>query len=272
MTIREPGFADFYFIGEHSAPRVQRPTTVTASVLLLSSSARVGLLPWTLLVPFLTCARRCATRRGVFCLVAPSVTIVAFSCAERELIPYIPAGRPYAGGADRRWTRRIAQWPSGRLTRRAPTAGFPDTHESARCWRFGRGVIVAAIAAPPIRTPYVMAVRPALYAIGAILVVGGAFTMSIFMKRAHGGGTRRIVVTLAFALIAGDGLGSRPSRCVHTHRSAARSPKKRPDADIICYHRYVSRCRLQSQARRAVGGVLNSISARGSTRRARAGS
>ena len=47
----------------------------------------------------------------------------------------------------------------------------------------GAGVIVAALAAAQFRTPYVMAARPGMYAIGAILVAGGAVTTSMFVMR-----------------------------------------------------------------------------------------
>jgi len=103
----------------------------------------------------------------------------------------------------------------------------------------GAGVIVAAIAAAQFRTPYVMAARPAMYAIGAILVAGGAVTTLMFVARRNPAGLGAIIVTLAVALIAGGWarLETEPMRSYAglSHAIAEQAP----DAAIICYHRYV---------------------------------
>ena len=103
----------------------------------------------------------------------------------------------------------------------------------------GAGVIIAAIAAPQFRTPYVMAARPAMYAIGAILLAGGAITMLMFMMRRTAAGLGAIVVTLALALIAG-GWARLETEPMRSYAALSRAiAEKAPDADIICYHRYV---------------------------------
>src|SRR5260370_35446330 len=84
-----------------------------------------------------------------------------------------------------------------------------------------------------------MAARPAMYAIGAVLFVGGAVTMSMFLTRRTAAGLGAIVITLAFALIAGGwaGLEAEPMR---SYAALSRAiAEKGPDADIICYHPYV---------------------------------
>ena len=103
----------------------------------------------------------------------------------------------------------------------------------------GAGVIVAAIAAPQFRTPYVMIARPAMYAIGAILLTGGAVTMLMFVRRRTAAGLGAIVVTLALALIAG-GWARLETEPMRSYAALSRAiAEKAPDADIICYHRYV---------------------------------
>src|SRR6202050_3665328 len=84
-----------------------------------------------------------------------------------------------------------------------------------------------------------MVARPAIYAIGAILVVGGVVTTSMFVMRRTGAGLGAIVVTLALALIAGGWvrLETEPMR---SYAALSRAiAEQAPDADIICYHRYV---------------------------------
>jgi len=103
----------------------------------------------------------------------------------------------------------------------------------------GAGVIVAAIAAPQFRTPYVMIARPAMYAIGAILLTGGAVTMLMFVTRRTDAGLGAIVITLALALIAG-GWARLETEPMRSYAALSRAiAEKAPDADIICYHRYV---------------------------------
>jgi hypothetical protein len=98
---------------------------------------------------------------------------------------------------------------------------------------------VAAIAAPQFRTPYVMAARQSMFAIGSILLAGGAVTMSMFVARRTAAGLGAIVVTLALALIAG-GWARLETEPMRSYAALSRTiSEKAPDADIICYHRYV---------------------------------
>src|SRR5260370_37438876 len=66
----------------------------------------------------------------------------------------------------------------------------------------GAGVIVAATMAPQFRTPYVMIVRPAMYAIVAILLSGCAFTVFMFLIARTAAGLGAIVRTRPFTLLA----------------------------------------------------------------------
>ncbi len=191
MSIREPGFADFYFIGEHLRRAFEADYSHSEAFYFYLPVLAIGLLPWTLLVPFLTWREALRNPARSFCLVAASVTIVAFSCASAKLIPYIlPAVPPVAVLiAD---GLVACAWPAAdsRAARRPPDSRIL-IESGPMLALLGIGVIVAAIAAPQFRTPYVMAVRPALYAIGAILIAGGAFTTIDVHNATHGGGTRR---------------------------------------------------------------------------------
>ncbi len=113
----------------------------------------------------------------------------------------------------------------------------------------GAGVMIAAIAAPQFRTPYVLAARPAMYAIAAILLAGGAITTSMFMTRRTGAGLGAIVVTLAFALIAG-GWARLETEPMRSYAGLSRAiAHEAPDATIICYHRYVQSLPFYNQRR-----------------------
>jgi 4-amino-4-deoxy-L-arabinose transferase-like glycosyltransferase len=239
MTIREPGFFDFYFVGEHIRRVFDADYSHAEAFYFYIPVLAIGLLPWSLLVPFLTwrSAPRNPARR--FCVAAAGVTIVAFSCASAKLIPYVlPAVPPLAV--------LIADglvscaWPAGdsRATLRAPDSRIL-IESGPMLALMGAGVMIAAIASPQFRTPYVQAARPAMYAIAAILLAGGAATTFMFMTRRTASGLGAIVVTLALALIAGGWvrLETEPMR---SYADLSRTiAQKAPDATIICYHRYV---------------------------------
>jgi 4-amino-4-deoxy-L-arabinose transferase-like glycosyltransferase len=199
----------------------------------------IGLLPWSLLVPFLTWRAFPRNPARSFCLVAASVTVVAFSCASAKLIPYVlPAVPPLAvliadGLASCAWptaeSRGALRAPDSRiLAESGPMLAL-----------LGAGVIIAAIEAAQFRTPYVMAARPAMYAIGAILIAGGIATTSMFFMKRIAAGLSAIVVTLAFTLIAG-GWARLETEPMRSYAGLSRAiAEQAPDATIICYHRYV---------------------------------
>ena len=239
ITIREPGFVNFYFVGEHLRRAFQTAYSHNEAFYFYVPVLAVGLLPWSLLVPFLTwrAARRNPARS--FCIVAAGFTVVAFSCASAKLIPYIlPAVPPLAvliadGLVSCAWpaadSRAAIRSPDSRiLIESGPMLAL-----------LGAGVIVAAIAAPQIRTPYVMAARPAMYAMGAILMAGGAAATAMFVARRNPAGLAAIVVTLALTLITG-GWARLETEPMRSYAVLSRAiAETAPDAGIICYHRYV---------------------------------
>ena len=105
MTIREPGFADFYFVGEHLRRVFETDYSHSEAFYFYLPVLAVGLLPWSLLVPFLTWREAPRNPARSFCVVAAGVTVVAFSCASAKLIPYILPAVPPHRRVDRRRTR-----------------------------------------------------------------------------------------------------------------------------------------------------------------------
>jgi 4-amino-4-deoxy-L-arabinose transferase-like glycosyltransferase len=239
MTIREPGFFDFYFIGEHLRRAFEADYSHTEAFYFYVPVILVGLLPWSILVPFLTWRSRPQNPARRFCVVAASVTIVAFSCASAKLIPYVlPAVAPLvvliADGLV------SCAWPetASRAALRAPDSRIL-IESGPMLALIGVGVMIAAIASPQFHSPYIQAARPAMYAIAAILLVGGAVTTFMFMTQRTASGLGAIVVTLGFALIAG-GWARLETEPMRSYADLSRAiAQKAPDATIICYHRYV---------------------------------
>ncbi len=239
ITIREPGFADFYFVGEHLRRAFQTDYSHNEAFYFYVPVLAVGLLPWSLLVPFLTWRSAPRNQARSFCIVAAGFTVVAFSCASAKLIPYILPAVPSLAVLIADGLVSCA-WPTADSRAAIRSADSRILIESGPMLALlGAGVIVATIAAPQIRTPYVMAARPAMYAIGAILVAGGAVTTAMFVARRNPAGLAAIIVTLALALIAG-GWARLETEPMRSYAVLSRAiAETAPDSAIVCYHRYV---------------------------------
>ncbi len=239
MTIRLPGFADFYFIGEHLRRVFETDYSHSEAFYFYVPVLAVGLMPWSLLVPFLTWRAVPRNPARSYCVVAATVTVIAFSCASAKLIPYVLPAVPPLAVLIADGLASLA-WPSADS---CAALRVPDSRiliESGPMLALsGAGVIIAAIAAPQFRTPYVMAARPAMYTMGAILLAGGAVTTLMFVARRMAAGLGAIVVTLALTLIAG-GWARLETEPMRSYAALSRAIAERaPDATIICYHRYV---------------------------------
>ncbi len=257
ISIREPGFFDFYFVGEHlrrifdSSFSHGEPAYFYLPVIL------AGLLPWSLLVPFLTWRRMTPSPARRYCVIASLVIIGTFSAASGKLIPYIiPAFPPLAvllaDGII------ACAWPDGSRSLRSPDSRIL-MESGPLLGLLGAGVIIAAIEAASFRTPYPMLVQSELFAIGGILVFGGAMTTIAFSARLTGAGLSLIVITLAGALCAGTWarLAAEPMR---SYASLSRAVAERaPNARIICYHRYVQGLPFYTRRRVILVGPLSEL-------------
>jgi 4-amino-4-deoxy-L-arabinose transferase-like glycosyltransferase len=239
MIVRVPGYFDFYFVGEHLRRTFQvsyshgEPFYFYVPVLL------VGLLPWSLLVPFLAWRRLEPNPARRFCVAAAVTTSVAFSCASAKLIPYIlPATAPIA--------ILIADgiiscaWPSGTQGR---AVSPPDSRILAESGPLlgilGAVAIAAGIFATRVASPYPLYVQRALLGVGGVLVVGGAIVTALFLGRLKGAGITALILTMAFALM-GASWARIEAEPLRSYAGLARAIALRaPDATVICYHRYV---------------------------------
>jgi len=188
-------------------------------------------------MPFLTWRRMAPNPARRYCALATLIIFGAFSAASGKLIPYIlPAFPPLAilladGIVSCAWPEepRALRSPDSRiLMESGPLLGL-----------LGAAVIVVALKAASFRTPYPLLLQPELYAIGGILVFGGAMTAVAFSARLTGAGLSLIVITLTGALCAATWarLAAEPLR---SYASLSRAVAERaPSATLICYHRYV---------------------------------
>jgi 4-amino-4-deoxy-L-arabinose transferase-like glycosyltransferase len=259
VGLREPGFFDFYFIGEHLRRAFEPDFSHGEPIWFYLPVLVAGLAPWSLLVPFLTWRTMQPSAARRFCVVAAAVIVGAFTLASAKLIPYVlPALPPLAiliadGLAACAWPD---ERPAGAL--RSPDSRIL-MESGPLLGLLGAGAIVVAIAAPSMRTPYAMLARPALFAIGAVLALGGAAAAAAFLTRRASAGLAALVITVALALMAGTfaRLEVEPER---SYAALGRTVAEvAPDATVICYHRYVQSLPFYTRKRVILVGGLTEL-------------
>jgi 4-amino-4-deoxy-L-arabinose transferase-like glycosyltransferase len=295
MALREPGFFDFYFVGEHlrrffqSSYSHREPLYYYVPVLL------AGMMPWTLFAPFIAWRGLARTSAGRFCIVAAAVVLALFSAASAKLIPYIlPAMAPIAvllaDGILTRAFAGIASASSGDSpisTGNARAGAAADGKYDGAADRIyalagqsgaappsappffiavgvmltalGAGAIAAAVLARLFKSPYLLATRPALYALGIIGVAGGALVGELFRHVRAEAGLAALVLAAALGLGAGSyaRLEAEPLR---SYAALAREVAARaPGATLICYPRYVQALPFYTHRRAILVGAQTEL-------------
>ncbi len=255
IAVREPGFADFYFVGEHLRRFFQSGYSHGEPFYYYVPVLVAGMMPWTLMAPFVAWRERARTAPARFCIVAAAVVIATFSLASAKLIPYIlPAAAPLAVLlADGIVTRAFPENPHSRekladVRMRYAAAGLILS-------LLGAAMIAVAMIAPLFSSPYVVATRPAMYAIGLIGLAGGLLAAESFRHWRIDAGLATIVATAALALGAGTyarlGAEFLRSYAVLAREVAARAP----EATLVCYPRYVQALPFYTRRRTILVGA-----------------
>ncbi len=254
-----PGFFNFYFIGEHLRRAFEASYSHGEPFYFYAPVLAGGLLPWSMLVPFLTWRRLRPNPARRFCLMAASTTVVAFSCASAKLIPYIlPAVPPIAV--------LIADgiiscaWPEDADAGAVPRPDSRILAESGLLLGIMGAIAVGAgILAPEFRSPYPTYVRPSLFGLGAMLVAGGAITTALFLARRTRSGLAAIVATMALTLM-GSSWARIEAEPLRSYAVLAREVAARaPDSSVICYHRYVQALPFYTRRRVVLVGARTEL-------------
>ena len=259
MIARVPGYFDFYFIGEHLRRAFESSYSHGEPFYFYLPVLGAGLLPWSMLVPFLTWRRLAPNPARRFCVWSALTTTVAFSCSSAKLIPYVlPAVPPLAvliadGLIACAFPQRV----------RGEAIPAPDSRILAESGPLlgilGAAALVVAIFAPSFRSPYPMYVQPALFAVGGVLIAGGALTVGAFFAHRNGAGLSALVFTTALTLIAASWarIEAEPLR---SYADLAREVALHaPDATVICYHRYVQALPFYTRKRIVLVGARTEL-------------
>jgi 4-amino-4-deoxy-L-arabinose transferase-like glycosyltransferase len=240
VAIRVPGFIWFYFVGEHLRRFFQASYSHGEPIYFYLPVLLIGLMPWSLMSAAIL-RRDSQNSARSFCLVASIVVLTVFSLASAKLIPYIlPAMPPLAV--------LLADAIISRVETASRTSGLRFT--AAAVSLLGVGALIVAALAHHFHGQYLMLARAALFAIGAILLVGGLSTAAMIRRNRIAPELGSLAVTIALALIAGTyaRIAVEPMRSyAELSRSVA---AQAPDASLICYHRYIQS--LPFYARRRV--------------------
>lgn len=232
ITIREPGFFDFYFIGEHFRRFFDSNYSHDQPIYYYVPIIIGGLMPWTLALPFIRWRSLAPNPARRFCLIAAGLVVVLFSLSSAKLVPYIlPAMPPLAIVIADGFLSSIEQSAGGdsrRMTVLGPLLGLG-----------GAAAIAVALHAGEFRAPYPAMVKPALELAGAILISGGLACFAAFWMRRGAIGLAAFIATAAAMLIA-IGYGRIMAEPLRSYAGLARAIERlEPNARLVCYPRYV---------------------------------
>jgi len=229
ITIRQPDFFAFYFIGEHLQRFFQSSYSHGQPLYYYVPVILGGMLPWSLLVPFIPWRSLQPDPGRRFCLIAAATIFVLFSMASAKLIPYILPAMPFvaiviANGLD--------EFVAGRDCRRLAAVG-PILGIVAA------GVLTVAAFADRFASPNPAMVRPALQAAGLVLIVASVLCFVTFWRRRAVAGLATLALATAVLLVVA-GYGRLMAEPARSYAQLARLIAQRaPDARLICYPRYI---------------------------------
>lgn len=240
IMLREPGFFEFYFVGEHVRRFFQSSYSHNQPIYYYVPIVAAGMLPWTLVVPLLPWHRLVPHAARRFCLIAAGTVFVLFSLASAKLVPYIIPVLPLIAIVIADALATAIGVVSAGAHRQAEALRI-SVLSVAALGLVVSGVVLLVVAAwaPHFRSANPMLVRPALWAGGAILIICGIISAAGFWLG------RGLVGLSAFALsgaalivvISYGRLMAEPAR---SYAALARTIEQgAPDGILVCYPRYI---------------------------------
>ena len=229
ITVRQPDFLAFYLVGEHLHRFFEASYSHGQPIWYYVPVILGGLLPWSLLVPFIRWRSLTPSPARRLCLITAATISVLFSLASAKLIPYMLPAMPFiavllASGLD----DFIANRDCRPLAVVGPLLGIAAV-----------GVWCVAAFAERFKSPNPMLVRPALQAAVIVLSVAGVLCFATFgQRRAFTGVASLAVMSTALLVVASYGrLMAEPARSYA--RLGRLIAQRAPTAPLVCYPRYI---------------------------------
>jgi 4-amino-4-deoxy-L-arabinose transferase-like glycosyltransferase len=248
ITIRQPGFFDFYFVGEHLRRFLQPGYSHSEPIYYYIPVIAGGFLPWSLVVPLIPwrSLQRNPARR--FCLIAAATVFIFFSLASAKLVPYILPGFPFAALAVADGLMAFGEeddhglvHPRPGLRRHRPRRNDPRRLALTAALLMVAGFVALAVAldAGRFKSPYPALLQPILYLSGAIVVVCAIGCSAAFWIRRLEAGLVVLIGGMAATLIIMNygRIMVGPTRSYSV--LALTIERLAPQARLICYPRYM---------------------------------
>ena len=227
IALRQPDFVRFYFIGEHLQRFFEAGYSHGQPFYYYGPVLIGGAMPWSLVAFFVPWRSLQPDPARRFCLIATATIVFIFSAANAKLIPYIlPAMPPVAVLlADGILTLAIR---SRRLAVCGPLLSL-----------VGLGIIAAAAFADRFASANPAMVQPELYAAGAIMLATGLAIFAFFSRQQFVAGMLAIAIG-SIAVLTVASYGRLRMESARSYAALARAIAVRaPDAQLICYPRYI---------------------------------
>jgi 4-amino-4-deoxy-L-arabinose transferase-like glycosyltransferase len=240
IMLRAPGFFDFYFVGEHVRRFFQSSYSHNQPIYFYVPIVAAGMLPWTLMVPLLPWRRLAPHPARRFCLIAAGTVFVLFSLASAKLVPYIMPLLPLLAIVIADGLSTSFELASPETLKQIEPSRIHLLSIAALALTVSGAVfLVVAAWAPHLRSANPMLVRPALYAGGVVLIIGGILSAAGFrLGRGQVGLSAFALTGAALILVISYGrLMAEPAR---SYAALARTIEQRaPDGILVCYPRYI---------------------------------
>jgi 4-amino-4-deoxy-L-arabinose transferase-like glycosyltransferase len=248
ITIREPDFFDFYFVGEHLRRFLEPRYSHGEPIYYYFPVIAGGFLPWSLAMPFIPWRSLDRNPARRFCLTAVATVLVLFSLASAKLIPYILPAFPFAavaaadgltafGKGDARVSTNTRFGLDGSTARLADPRRLVSM--TILLMLAGLAVLAVAFDADRFKNPYPGLLRPVLYVSAATVIVCAIACSVAFWKRSFEAGLALLIGGAAATLII-IGYGRIMIEPTRSYAALARSLERlAPDARLICYPRYI---------------------------------
>jgi 4-amino-4-deoxy-L-arabinose transferase-like glycosyltransferase len=229
IAVRQPDFLAFYFVGEHLRRFFEASYSHGEPIYYYLPVLAGGVLPWSLIAPFLPWRSTISTPAKRFCLIAASTIFVLFSLASAKLIPYILPALPFiaillASGIDEFFEGRDCR----SLAVIGPVLGLA-----------GVGVLAVSQYADRFVSRNPALVQPVLPVAAIILLVAGILCFWTFWQRRAIAGLS-VLGGAAFALLIVASSGRLLAQPARSYAQLARAiAQLAPHARLVCFPRYI---------------------------------
>jgi 4-amino-4-deoxy-L-arabinose transferase-like glycosyltransferase len=257
VAVRQPGFMDFYFYREHfrrvfvATYSHGEPFYFYLPVILL------GMIPWSICLPLIVTDGTRGPARS-FCTIVAGTVVLLFSAANAKLIPYVlPALPPLAILLADSIFCAIARPAVGSASWRIRRASLVTAIGPALC-AGGVACIAVALVASRIPNRDLVLLGPVLFAIGVIVLAGGAGASAALRRARTWTGLALVAVTVSGAMLAGS-YGRIRVECLHSYAALSRElALQAPGSTLIDYHRYPQAIPFYTRKRVVLAGPFRS--------------